>query len=298
MTEVAQVGDVVAALGECPVWSGEEQVLYWEDIDGKAMHRYDPVADTTDSRPLLGRPGSFVLTRTSGRLLVATEAELVWLDWASGETTPFTQAEDPARGNRLNDGRCDPAGRFVVGTMHPVPEEGHFAGSLYSIDHTGAVSTLENEVGVPNGLVFDEQRSRMYWTDTLRKVIWMWDYDLDTGERHNKQVFFDYEAHDEVPGLPDGACLDADGCYWSASVYGWCMTRITPEGVVDRMVDVPVQKPSMPAFGGSDLSTMYITTIGSGGLVPSAPGKDGFEPGALLAVDVGVQGIPEPKFAG
>jgi len=208
--------------------------------------------------------------------------------------TPFTVVEDASAGNRLNDGRCDPAGRYVVGTMHPSPEESHFVGSLYSIDRTGAVSLLETEVGVPNGLVFDPDRSRMYWTDTLRHVIWVWDYDLDTGMRRNKRVFFDYDANDDVLGLPDGACLDVDGCYWSASVEGWALIRITPEGTVDRRIDLPVQKPTMPAFGGADLSTLYVTSIGDGN---GNEDPSGVPAGALLAVDAGVGGLPEPRFA-
>jgi sugar lactone lactonase YvrE len=294
MVEVEQVGSVVASLGECPVWSGDEQALYWEDIDGRAIHRYDPATDATDTRDLPGRPGSFVLSAKPGRFLVAMETELVWLDWATGLLTPFTVVEDASAGNRLNDGRCDPAGRYVVGTMHPSPEESHFVGSLYSIDRTGAVSLLETEVGVPNGLVFDPDRSRMYWTDTLRHVIWVWDYDLDTGMRRNKRVFFDYDANDDVLGLPDGACLDVDGCYWSASVEGWALIRITPEGTVDRRIDLPVQKPTMPAFGGADLSTLYVTSIGDGN---GSENPSGVPAGALLAVDAGVGGLPEPRFA-
>jgi sugar lactone lactonase YvrE len=294
MVEVAQVGSVVALLGECPVWSESEQVLYWEDIDGRAIHRYDPATGETDSRSLPGRPGSFVFTTIPGQLLVAMETDLVWLHWSTGETEWFVGVEDASGGNRLNDGRCDPAGRYVVGTMHPSPEESRFLGSLYSIDQTGAVSTLETEVGVPNGLVFDADRSRMYWTDTLRHVIWVWDYDLDTGLRRNKRVFFDYEAHDEVLGLPDGACLDVDGCYWSASVGGWALTRITPEGTVDRRIDLPVQRPTMPAFGGADLSTLYVTSIGDGG---GSEDSSGVPAGSLLAVDAGVQGLAEPRFA-
>ena len=297
MVEIAAVGSEIAELGECPVWSVSEQALYWEDIEGRRLHRYDPAEDETSSRVLPGRPGSFVLTRTPGRLLVAIENELQWFDWASGTLTPFVTAEEASRGNRLNDGRCDPAGRYVVGTMHPEPELGHAQGSLYSIDAHGAVDTLETDVIVPNGLVFDPDRRRMYWTDTPRSLIWMWDYDLETGLRSNKRKFFDYSEHRDVQGLPDGACLDTEGFYWSASVYGWALTRIDPDGEVDRIVDLPLQKPSMPAFGGPELDTLYVTTIGSAGLKPSKPGVDGFVPGQLLALEPGVSGVQEPTFA-
>lgn len=298
MVEIAAVGSEIASLGECPVWSVAEQVLYWEDIEGRAIHRYDPQSRTTETRELPGRPGSFVLTEAPGRLLVAMETDLVWLDWTSGALSRFVSAEDADTGNRLNDGRCDPAGRYVVGTMHPEPELGHAQGSLYSIDSERSVDVLETDVIVPNGLVFDPVRERMYWTDTPRRTIWMWDYDLDTGTRRNKRTFFDYGAHDGVRGLPDGACLDAEGFYWSASVYGWAVTRIDPDGAVDRVIELPLQKPSMPAFGGADLSTMYVTTIGDAGLKPSEPGRDGFQPGQLLSLEPGVRGVEEPRFPG
>ena len=296
MVEIDVVGDVVAALGECPVWVGAEQALYWEDIDGKQIHRYDPAIDATTTRLLNGRPGSFVTTQTPGRFLVGMETDVVWLDWESGRIEHLVSVEDSTSGNRLNDGRCDHAGRYIAGTMWPVAEAGTSSGALYSIDPSGTVTTLETEVGVPNGLVFDPERSRMYWADTFHATIWVWDYDLDTGERTNKRVFFDYREHDRAHGLPDGGCLDAEGFYWSASVHGWAVTRIAPDGSIDRIVDVPLAMPTMPAFGGSDLSTLYVTSI-DGGLVDPKR-SNGVPAGALIALDVGVAGVPEPGFAG
>lgn len=295
MVEVAVVGNVVAALGESPVWVEDESALYWEDIDGKQIHRYDPSSDTTTSRALPGRPGSFATSATPGRFIVAMETELVWLDWETGATQPFVAVEDAARGNRLNDGRCDHAGRFVVGTMWPDADAVTFNGSLYSIDRHGSVRTLEDDVGIPNGLVFDPTRSRMYWADTFHATIWVWDYDLESGERSNKRVFFNYRDNPDAHGLPDGGCLDAEGYYWSASVHGWAVTRISPDGVVDRVVDVPLAMPTMPAFGGRNLETLYVTSI-DGGMVDERRSA-GVKAGSLIALDVGVAGVPEPGFA-
>lgn len=111
-----------------------------------------------------------------------------------------------------------------------------------------------------------------------------------------ERVFLDYT---ELPGLPDGACCDAEGGFWSASVYGWAVVRVSPEGTVDERIELPLEKPSMPAFGSPDLATMYVTTIGAAGGTPSAPGRDGFVPGSLLAVDgLGVTGVADPVYAG
>ena len=293
MTMIEAVSPSPAVLGECPVWSGREQALYWADIDGRAIFRLDSATGATSSRPLSGRPGSFVLTTDPNRLLVACEHELVFLDWTTGETEHWRQLEEAGTGNRLNDGRCDPAGRYVVGSMFADTSAGRSTGALYRVEPDGRAATMRTDIGVTNGLAFDAERGRMYFTDTPTEQVLVFDYDLDTGHASNERVFLDYSC---LPGKPDGACVDADGCYWSASVYGWAVIRVTPDGVIDRRIELPVQKPSMPAFGGTDLSTLFITTIGQGGTVPSEPGRDGFEPGDLLAIDVGVQGLPEPLF--
>ncbi|MEQ8843077.1 MAG: SMP-30/gluconolactonase/LRE family protein [Acidimicrobiales bacterium] len=286
-------GDI--RLGESPVWSGLEQVLYWVDIDGHSVHRFDPASGVDELRPIGARPGACALTTEAGRLLVATEHQLVWLDWASGAVEPWVALEDPATGNRCNDGRVDPTGHMVVGTMWPDTSAKKATGSLYRIAPDGSTQTLLTDLGVPNGLAFDADRGLVYYADTARFTVLVADYDADTGERHNVRLFIDY---DQLPGKPDGACLDADGCYWSASIHAWSIIRVTPDGRVDRRIELPVKKPTMPAFGGPDLSTLYVTSIG-----PSEPGatdesRDGFTAGDLLALDVGVQGRPETPFAG
>lgn len=293
MTTIERVSATPAQLGECPVWSSSEQVLYWADIDGRRIHRHDPSTGSEDVRNLVGRPGSFVLTPEVGQLLVAVEHELVWLNWSTGETETFLELEPAGTGNRLNDGRCDPAGRYVVGSMFEDTTAGETSGILHRVCSDGSTESLRTDIGVTNGLAFDPTHNRMYFADTPTERVVMWDYDEQSGELADERTFLDYSG---LEGKPDGACVDANGCYWSASVYGWALIRVTPDGVVDRRIELPVQKPSMPAFGGPDLATLYVTTIGTGGTVPSEPGRDGFTPGDTLAIDVGIQGIPEPIF--
>ena len=276
------------------MWHAGEAALYWEDIEGRSIHRFDPSSGASDVRELPGRPGSFAPGPTAGLLTVAMDTSLAHLEWATGSIETIVQIEDPALGNRSNDGRCDPQGRFVVGTMWPEPDERKYTGALYRVDHDRSVETLEADVGIPNGLVFDPARSRMYWADTFRAIIWVWDYDADTGERSNKRVFFDYQGNG-ARGLPDGACLDTQGCYWSASVNGWALTRITPDGDIDTVIDLPVAMPTMPAFGGDDLSTIFVTSI-DGGEVDGVRSA-GIPAGATLAVDAGFQGLPETPSA-
>lgn len=293
--EISVVDAPVAALGECPVWSQELGSLVWADIDGRTIHRHHLTTGATESRPLEGRPGSFVLTDEPGRLVVAVEHELVSLDWERGVTTTLLALEAPGTGNRLNDGRCDPAGRYVVGSMYADTNAGRTTGMLHQVGG-GSATTLGTGIGIANGLAFDAERGLMYFADTPTERVVVSDYDAASGEVSAPRGFFDYA---EVPGKPDGACLDADGCYWSASVYGWALLRITPDGAVDRRVELPVEKPSMPCFGGADLDVCFVTTIGAGGTVPSASGNNGVEPGATLAITgLGVRGLPEPRFAG
>lgn len=282
-------------LGECPAWDERQQVLYWVDIEGKLIHRYDPSDATNQSRQTSGRPGSFVFTTDPAVLLVAMENELRWFHWESGRSEVFIALEPPGNGNRLNDGKTDRVGRFVVGSMHENPNDGRATGTLYSVEADGSFNVVRDHIGVTNGLGFDAVRRRAFFADTHTGKIERYDYDHDTGQFTNEQLFFDYG---DIPGLPDGACVDSEGCYWSASVYGWAVIRISPDGEVIDRISVPVEKPSMPAFGGVDYRTLYITTIGMGGSRPSADGLDDAVPGSLFAVDLEVAGLPEATFAG
>jgi sugar lactone lactonase YvrE len=151
---------------------------------------------------------------------------------------------------------------------------------------------IQSGVGVSNGLAFSPDGAVMYWADTTRDLVWAYDYDAASGMRRNERVFLDFSS---LPGRPDGACVDETGCYWVACVYGWSLLRATPAGAVDRIIELPVEKPSMPAFGGSDLDTLYLTSISTGGSVPLAPGQPWA--GGLLALVPGVKGLAEPLFA-
>ena len=276
-----------ATLGECPVWSPGESLLYWTDIDGRAIHRYDPSSGIDDFCTTSGRPGSFALTSQPERLLVAMEHELIWLDWQSGAVTPWLELEAVGVGIRLNDGRTDPAGRFVGGSMFEDTKAGKAIGSLHQVDVDGSQRVLRSSVGTANGLGFDPDRNLMYFADTPTLEVLCWDYDLESGQQANERAFFDYST---VDGKPDGACVDNDGCYWSASVYGWAVTRITPDGAVDRRIEVPVEKPTMPAFGGANLDVLYVTSIAEGADAAD-PRCAGVAPGALLAIDLSAEGI-------
>jgi L-arabinonolactonase len=281
-----------AQLGECPLWSPSEARLYWVDIDGRAIHRFDPATGIDEQRPAPGRPASLAMTDTTGRLLVAIEGRLAILEWEPGQWRDWIELEPEGFGNRLNDGRCDPAGRFWVGSMFDPTSAGRRTGLLHRVEPDGRTATVRSGIGVSNGLAFAPDGRTMYFADTHSDTVWAYDYDMDTGEATNERVFLDFT---QLPGRPDGACVDEDGCYWIACVFGWMVIRVTPTGTVDRRIPVPVEKPTMPEVGGHDLSTLFITTIsvGSGQIDPAQP-----DAGGLFAVETDVRGLPEPRFAG
>lgn len=282
-----------ALLGESPVWSPEESVLYWVDIDGRLVHRYDPATGTDETRQVPGRPGSLVRTSQPGRLLLAAENQTVWLDWETGVTIPWVTLEPPGIGNRMNDGRTDPAGRYWVGSMYERAADERFTGSLYRIEGDGSFAVARRRVGVPNALAFDTERNRMYFADSLTRTVVRYDYDLETGSARNETVFVDFG---DLPGRPDGACVDTEGCYWVAAVHGGAVLRFTPDGALDRRIDFPVMMPTMTAFGGPGLDLLFVTSIGGGGSHALVEGQS--RAGDLFVLDPGVTGLPDAPFAG
>jgi sugar lactone lactonase YvrE len=175
--------------------------------------------------------------------------------------------------------------------MFDPPSAGRFTGMLHRIDPNGAIATVRSGVGVANGLAFSPDGRTMYFADTPRETVWAYDYDVATGDAAHERVFLDFGP---LPGRPDGACVDEDGCYWIACVYGWAVIRVTPQGRVDRRIELPVERPTMPAFGGPAMATLFVTSIGDRPAKPSAVGER--EPGGLFAIQTGARGLVEPRF--
>ena len=291
--EAACVLPARAMLGECPLWSEAEARLYWIDIDGRKVHRFDPATGADEELDAPGRPGSMVLTAEPGTLLVAIEERLATLRWDTATWQDWIQLEPEGSGNRMNDGRTDPAGRYWVGSMADPSSSGRMTGMLHRVEADGHATVTRAGIGVSNALAFAPDGRTMYFADTKRDTVWAFDFDASSGEAKNERVFLDFAG---LPGRPDGACVDEEGCYWIACVYGSTVLRVTPSGAIDRRVALPVPKPTMPAFGGPDRTTLFITTIGGGGshqVDPAFP-----DAGGIFAVETGIRGLPEPPFAG
>ena len=251
------------ALGECPIWDERMGALWWIDIHGRALKRYD--GDRVQVIPMPAPPGSIALRREGG-LLVALASGVYLI----GTTEPelLVRPAEHQAALRFNDGRCDRAGRFWVGTL--AEPDFPARGVLYRIEADGRATAMRRDIQVPNSIAFGPDGRTMYFADSPRHKIWAFDYDAASGEIANERVFA--APH---PGFPDGSCIDADGCLWNAEWGASRVVRYTPGGKVDRVVAVPAKNPTCCAFGGAKLDTLYITSADGAGVFAVAPGVKG-----------------------
>ncbi|RZL87243.1 MAG: SMP-30/gluconolactonase/LRE family protein [Variovorax sp.] len=276
-------------LGETPLWCPRTDKVWWIDIERPRLQSFDERTGKHDVYPFESTfAGSLALHRNSG-FVVGLDNTLHRFDPASATLNHIVDVESPDRRTRLNDGRCDRRGRLWIGTMDAAIQEP--LGSLYRVEPSGAAQWLFNDIIVTNSVATSPDDRTLYMSDTRRFKIWAFDLDPDDGVLSNRRIFADY-THEK--GRPDGACVDSDGCLWNAVFAGHRVIRYTPAGMVDRIIELPVTNPTCVCFGGADLSTLYITTATK----MIAPEVLAYEPlaGALLAVDVGVQGLPEAMF--
>jgi sugar lactone lactonase YvrE len=293
MTVVDCVLDARARLGEAAMWDERAGRLWWVDIESRELHCFDPDTATDRAFALPSRIGCFAF-REAGGHVVAVEDGFALFDPETGALQPIADPEPDLPTNRFNDGTPDPAGRFIAGTM-PLGERLPVA-AIWRLDAAHRVERLVDGLKVSNGMAFSPDGGTFYWSDSDSSVqtIWQASYVAETGAMGERRVFATTTA---LAGRPDGGTIDADGCYWMAGVGGWQLVRFTPKGEVDRVIEMPVEKPTKIAFGGADLETLYVTTIGSG----LTPGSEDRQPqaGGLFALRVpGVRGLPVWRFAG
>lgn len=285
--DVDVVVAAAARLGEGPRWWAGQ--LLWIDVLAGLLHRFDPEAGT-DAVVDLGDVVGMVAPRRAGGLVAGLGRSVVRLDDAMREVARTdVEADRPA--NRLNDGRCDAAGRLWVGTMR---RDGTGAqGALYRVDPDGTVHQRLDAVGLSNGLDWSPDGRRLYYIDTPTQRVDVFDYDGDLGEARDRRPFVTVP---EEHGAPDGLVVDADGCVWVACYGGWSVRRYTPDGVLDREIGLPVANVTACAFGGADLRDLYITTA-TDGLNAAARVAQPLA-GALFRASPGVAGLPTSPFGG
>jgi sugar lactone lactonase YvrE len=288
MTAIDVVQREEALVGEGPVWLPHERALYWLDIKGLKIFRFDGETRTAQSWPTPEREGALIPRRQGGFIALAKSG-------IYATEPPFSRfdklghpdADQPS--NRFNDAKCDPAGRLWAGTMDD--DERKASGRLYRLDDRTSWTRVRDNVNLSNGLGWSPDGTTMYFVETLRGVIWRFDYDVATGAATNASVFAEIPSAD---GYPDGMCVDAEGCIWLAHWGGWRLTRFTPEGRVDRVVWMPVPQVTSCAFGGPDLDTLYVTSAAIG--LDTATKAKAPLSGSLFAFAPGVRGMPVQAF--
>ena len=279
-------------LGESIVWDDRESVLFWTNIHDGEVWAWDPNSDDPPRvHSLQERVGALGL-RSGGGLVVALEKGFGLIDPASGELERIASLPQSSATVRLNDGRIDPAGRFVCGGMDEGSPQRPIA-NLYSLGKDHAVSCLLSGISCANSLSWSLDGHTMYFTDMPTRRIEAFDYDIATGQGSNRRIFADLSGE---PGLPDGSLVDAEGCLWNAQWQGSKLVRYRPDGSIDREVILPVSNPTCMAFGGPDLDVLFITSAWFG--LDSQQRSKESHAGGVFALRPGVKGRPEHRFGG
>ena len=283
--------DAGALLGESPRWSAPEQRLYWVDIEGRIIHRTDPVTGADEVMTLDEQVGC-VAPRAGGGLVVAMEDSCALIDNWGAAPRPFgpaVLAEKPEQ--RFNDGCVDGAGRLWVGSL--TSDKAHPTATLYRLDPDGSLSEVFGGLTTSNGAAFSPDGRRFYHADTPTHTIRAFDVDPASGTLGAGRIFHQFPLGN---GRPDGAAVDAEGCYWSALWDGWRVVRLSPAGELIQTVELPVQRPTMIAFGGADMQTAFVTSAGKN--LSDEERKAQPHAGGVFAFRVGVAGLAQADFAG
>jgi sugar lactone lactonase YvrE len=273
------------------LWDVAEQALYWVDSTGCVLHRLDWASQKRHDWDLPGMIGSLAL-REGGGALLALQQGFYFFDFESGAATAVADPEAGDERTRFNDGKVDRQGRFLAGTMGiTIRDPG--IGSLYRLDTDGAVSApLESNIGVSNGPCFSPDGETFYFSDSMARSIYAYDYDTETGTPTNRRVLVDVAA---LESAPDGCTVDAEGNLWSALVRSGQIGQFTPEGELRQRIDMPCKIPSSAMFGGPDLDILFVTSISNAGNNVA----EGEQEGGIFAIHgLDAKGIAEPRFAG
>ncbi len=273
------IADYECVTGEGPLWHPDEGRLYWVDIPKGRLFRYCPATGDHEMCCEGEQIGGFTIQQDGSLLLfMARGAVAVWRD---GQLDPMINELPGETDSRFNDVIADPLGGVFCGTM----PAGDRLGRLYRMDTDGTITEVLDGIGCSNGMGFTPDRTGMYYIDSPKREVYLFDYDAATGAISNQRVFV-RTPDDE--GVPDGMTVDAEGGVWVAKWDGGCAVRYLPDGTEDRRIEFPARQVSCVTFGGDDYADMYATTAGGQDRAKNGPGA-----GALFRVDAGVRGVPE-----
>jgi sugar lactone lactonase YvrE len=279
---------IESILGEGPVWNEDKHALYWLDVFLPALNRFDPATGINQATHL-DQPIYAMALREGGGAIGSFEDGIGFIDLDRG-TIDIIGNPKSGRPVNFNDGKCDRRGRFWTGTM--AKDWSSPVGALYRVEPSQRITQMDDDIVLSNGLGWSPDNRVMYFTDFGRRLIYAYDFDPEAGTVRRRRPFIEIP---EEAGFPDGMTVDAEGCLWVAHWDGWRVTCYGPDGKARRIIRMPVQRPTSCAFGGPELSVLYITSARMGlsevelAAMPLA--------GSVFAVRTDTAGLAEPKFA-
>lgn len=277
--------DAKAQLGEGPCWEAKSQTLYWVNIHAGEIHAYSPKTNI-DQVIIVDEPVGCIAPQKSGELILARKSGFATFELNTGKVTSLVSPEPHQPGNRFNDGKCDPAGRFIAGTMDNAEKEA--SGSLYSLSSDGTVKTLLTGIRISNGLAWNPDYHTMYYIDTPTRLVMAYQYDLVTGNISQPREAVHIPAE---MGWPDGMTSDMEGNLWIAMWGGAKITKWDPlSGRLLQAIPLPALNVTSCAFGGEGLTDLYITSARKG-----MSEKQLLQyplTGGLFRLQAGVKGMP------
>lgn len=283
--------DAGALLGESPFWHAAENRLYWVDIEGRKIHRTDPATGADEVMEVAEQVGC-IAPCAGGCLVAALENGCALIDnWGAAPRAfgPAALADKPEQ--RFNDGRVDAAGRLWVGSL--TSDKTSPAAALYRLDPDASLTEVFGGITTSNGAAFSPDGRIFYHADTPTHAIRAYDVDPTTGALGEGRIFYQFALGN---GRPDGGAVDAEGCYWSALWDGWRVVRFSPAGELLQTIEMPVQRPTMIAFGGADLKTAFVTSAGKNLTDEERAGQP--HAGGVFTFRVDIPGLPQPEFGG
>jgi sugar lactone lactonase YvrE len=302
MIEIECLWESDDLLGESPIWNPTNQSVYWSDHAGPSLEfagdrrptirKFNPSTGEQTSWTMPEQVGSFAF-RNNGELLVGTNSGFGSLNLETQHIERWVDPESDNLNSRLNDGKADRMGRYWCGSMDCQLQED--SARIYRLDADRTVTAVAEDFSFvcSNGIAFDPEDTRMYFGDTKRGMIYVFDFDLESGTTENRRPFFNVAEYGD--GIVDGATVDQDGCYWFALNLGGKIIRLAPDGKIDRVIEMPVRSPTCVTFGGNEFDIMYVTsqqTFLTDEELTRHP-----RPGSIFAIHgLGVKGVPEPFF--
>ena len=291
--EIKVFVDIKTRLGEVPTWDPIRQRLFWIDIFDGRLFSCDEFGANLRAWETFQKVGSYALCEHYNGAIVALEDGLHRLSFDTGELEFITNPEPNMPFNRLNDGGVDRQGRFVFGSMNRMEEEK--TASLYRLNTDLSVDKLETNINTSNGICWNAEGDKFYFADTWQGEIWSYDYASGHQGLSNKTVLCSIDMSDG--GSADGATVDAEGYIWSTKVYSGQLVRYSPQGKIDRILDMPVKKVTSLAFGGKNLAVLYVTSMSQPPL-ERFPGDNQLRGSVFAIYDLGITGVAETLFKG